>query len=63
MSINKAKLYIYYYGSFVLNPLFFTLVFLKGIFDSFFDALKETSELQKESKREFERRKTFTDNQ
>lgn len=63
MSINKAKLYTGYYGSFILVPMFFFLVICKGIFDTFFKALKETSWMLEESKREFERRKNFTDNQ
>lgn len=63
MSINKVKLYTYYYGSFILIPLFFLLCFVKGIFDAFFDSLSETIGVWKEHTREFERRKTFTDNQ
>lgn len=63
MSINKVKLYSGYYGGFILVPLFFILVICKGLFDTFFKALKETSLMLEEAKREFERRKTFTDNQ
>lgn len=63
MSINKVKLYVYYYGNFSLIPVFFLLCFVKGMFDAFFDSMSETIGAWTENKREFERRKNFTDNQ
>jgi len=63
MSINKAKLYIGYYFSYILVPLYFVIMFTKEIFEGFFKTLKETTGMIKEAHRVFNHKKQYSDNQ